>query len=297
MHIGLVLPTIGPGANPAGLDAAATVASELGWTSIWVTDHIMVPSGPEAEEYGTILEAVVSLSYVAARHDRLTIGTSVIIPPLRNSVLLAKQLATLDILSGGRLVVGVGVADSHDLPEFQNLGQEQRFESRGAILDETILLWRHLWSGEGPPFRGEFHRLEDYVFRPQPPQGDRIPIWVGGRSRRALRRVAAFADGYHAAQTGPADLEARLPLLQELLGPLGKPMPALSVRARVKPGVTPEGGPYVLGGTIPEMQADVRAFHALGVDDLVVVLGETEPERIRTAAHRFHEQVVGPALG
>lgn len=296
MEIGLILPTTGPGANPDGIDAGAEIAGELGWTSVWVTDHLMVPRGPEAAEYGTILEAIVSLTYVAARHEGLRIGTSVIVPPMRNSVILAKQLAAIDLFSGGRLTVGVGVADAHDLPEFKNLGQEARFTGRGSLVDETIALWRHLWSGQGPPFVGEHHVLDDYVFSPLPPQGGDIPIWVGGRSRRALRRTAELADGYHAAQTGPKDLEERLPLLRELLEPLGKPMPRLSVRTRVKPGDDSSGSPYALRGSPQQMQADVRRFAELGVSDLVVVLGETDPARISSAAVWFNEEVVLPAL-
>jgi probable F420-dependent oxidoreductase len=297
VEIGLILPTNGPGASRDGLDAATEIAVELGWTSVWVTDHLMVPQGPEAAEYGTILEAIVSLTYIAARYDHLRIGTSVIIPPMRNSVILAKQLATIDELSGGRLTVGVGVADTQDLQEFQNLGQEDRFRGRGALVDETIALWRHLWSGIGPPFVGEYHLLEDYVFSPLPPQGGNIPIWVGGRSQRALRRTAELADGYHAARTGPGDLEARLPLLQDLLEPLGRPMPTLSVRTRVKPGEDPSRTPYALRGSPLQMQADVRRFAELGVQDLVVVLDETDPERLVGAARWFNEEVALPALG
>ena len=297
VEIGLILPTSGPGANPDGIDGATEAAIELGWTSVWVTDHLLVPQGPEATEYGTILEAIVSLTYIAARHDRLRIGTSVIIAPMRNSVILAKQLATIDLLSGGRLTVGVGVADAQDLQEFKNLGQEERFRERGSLVDETIALWRHLWSGKGPPFLGEHHVLDDYVFSPLPPQGRNIPIWVGGRSRRALRRTAELADGYHAAQTGPKDLEARLPQLEKLLEGFGRPMPRLSIRARVKPGDDTSKKPYALRGSPQDMQADVRRFAELGVQDLVVVLGETDAERVAAAARWFNEEVVLPALG
>ena len=295
MEIGLVLPTIGSGASRESLDAGAEIVAELGWTSVWVTDHLMVPRGPEAGEYGTILEAVSSLSYVAARHQGLTIGTSAIIPPLRNSVILAKQLATIDLLSEGRLVVGVGVADSADLPEFRNLGAEDRFADRGALVDESIELWRHLWSGAEPPFTGRFHRLDDYVFQPLPPQGKDLPIWTGGRSARAVRRAAALADGYHAAQTGPEDLEARIPELEDLVSKLGRPMPTLSVRTRVRPGEEPRSI-YTICGSPREMAEQVRRFSEVGTEHLVVVLPAADPDGVRSAAARFHEDAVVPAL-
>jgi probable F420-dependent oxidoreductase len=295
METGLVLPTIGPGASRRAIDAAVAAAVRLGWASVWVTDHLMVPHGPEAEEYGTILEAVVSLGYVAGGGTGLTIGTSVLIPPMRNPVILAKQLATLDVLTGGKVIAGVGVADRHDLPEFTNLGAADRFTRRGAFVDETIALWRHLWSGGNPPFTGEFHDLQDYVFGPLPAQGGDLPIWTGGRSAAAIRRAALLADGYHAAQTGPSDLRERLPALQELCDEAGRAMPTLSVRARVHFG-SDHDHPYAISGDAGEMQNDVAEFAGLGVEHLVVVLGTTDPAELTGRAERFQSEVVEPAL-
>jgi len=295
MQIGLVLPTIGPGANRGAIDAAVTAATDLGWTSVWVTDHLMVPDGPEADEYGTILEAIVSLAYVAGRDTGLTIGTSVLIPPMRNPVILAKQLATLDVLTGGKVIAGVGVADRHDLPEFTNLGASERFTRRGAFVDETIALWRHLWSGGKPPFTSEFHDLQDYVFGPLPVQGGDLPIWTGGRSGAAIRRAASLADGYHAAQTGPSDLRERIPVLHALCDEAGRSLPTISVRARVHFG-SDHDHPYAISGDAPEMQVDVAEFAGLGVEHLVVVLGTTESDELRRRAERFQAEVVAPAL-
>jgi probable F420-dependent oxidoreductase len=295
MEIGLVLPTIGPGAGRESVEAGAETAVALGWTSVWVTDHLLVPRGSEADEYGTILEALVTLSYVAARFETLTVGTSAIIPPMRNPVVLAKELATLDVLSRGRLVVGVGVADRDDAGEFRNLGMEHRMSRRGDLVDESIALWRHLWSGDPAPFAGEFHHLDDYVFRPLPPQKGAIPIWTGGRSDRALVRAARLADGYHAARTGPDDLAERLPLLRRLCEEVDRPLPTLSVRARVhfRPR---RHDVYTIGGSAAEMRDDVRRFARLGVEHLIVVLDETEPARITAAARRLHDDVIAPAL-
>ena len=159
MKLGLILPTIGQGAGGEALAAAAETATTLGWNSVWVTDHLMVPAGPEAEEYGWVLEATTALTWVAAQFPKLRVGFSVIIPAMRDAPLLAKQLATIDFLTGGRLTVGVGSSETHDLPEYENLGKADRFARRGAYLDETIALWRHLWSGNTEPFRGEFHQL------------------------------------------------------------------------------------------------------------------------------------------
>jgi alkanesulfonate monooxygenase SsuD/methylene tetrahydromethanopterin reductase-like flavin-dependent oxidoreductase (luciferase family) len=255
-----------------------------------VTDHLLVPNGPEAQEYGTILEAIVSLTHVAALYPDLIIGTSVIVPPLRNSVILAKELATLDVLSRGRLIVGVGVADRGDLPEFQNVGAEARFQRRGELVDETIRLWRHLWSGAVTPFHGDFHHLDDYVFLPLPAQGPSLPIWTGGRSARALQRAAALADGYHAAQTSPEDIVERTPILQRLTIEAGRPFPTLSVRSRVRFDQEPRSV-YSLCGTSRQMAEQVRRFAEAGVDHLIVALGETDPDQIHAVANRFQNEV------
>lgn len=286
----MVLPTIGPGAGREGLEAGAAVAAELGWSSVWVTDHLMVPSGEEAAEYGTILEAIVSLTYVASRFESLRVGTSVIVPPMRNPVILAKQFATLDVLSGGRLTVGVGVADDSDLQEFRNLGVEHRMQRRGAFVDESIALWRHLWSGAPPPFIGEFFELDDYLFAPLPPQGGALPIWTGGRSARAMKRAASIADGYHSARTGPEDVARRVGELQALADGAGRPLPTISVRARLRFDEDPIPV-YSMCGSSSDVAADVRHFAEAGAQHLIVVLEETDPGLIRSIASRFQECV------
>ena len=297
MKIGLILPTIGQGAAGEVLDAGAGVAARLGWNSVWVTDHLLVPAGPEAEEYGWVLEATTALTWVAARHESLKVGFSVIIPAMRDAPLLAKQIATLDVLTGGRLIVGVGASDKDDLLEYENLGKGgERFERRGAYLDEAIALWRHLWSGRTDPFEGEFHQLRDFVFAPLPPQGESLPIWCGGRSGRALRRAAQLADGYHAAQTGPRDIAEKLPQLRAEAEKVGRAIGPVSVRIRVRFDAGPLSV-YSVHGCVAAMGAEIGAFAEAGVDELMLVLGTTDPAALVAAAERFHHEVYIPAVG
>lgn len=293
MRFGLVLPSIGRGAGPAALDAAAAACLEHGWTSVWVTDHLLVPRGEEATEYGYALDAITALSWTAARFAGLTVGTSVIVPAMRDAPLLAKQLATLDVLTGGRLIVGVGASDAHDDAEYANLGKSDRFARRGAYLDEAVALWRHLWAGRTDEFRGEFHTLADYCFQPLPPRGAAIPIWCGGRGQRAIRRTGELADGYHAAQTGPEQLRARIPQIAAAAGAAGRPLPALSVRARVKFGAAP-GPSYAIAGTHQDMTRELLEFAALGVSDVVLVLASSEPDQLTALARRFAREVIAP---
>jgi probable F420-dependent oxidoreductase len=182
------------GARREVIEAAADVSVRLGWRTVWTTDHVLVPHG-EADEYARIYEVLITLAWVAAGHPQLKLGTSVIVAPQRNAVVLAKELATLDDLSGGRLCVGVGAGWVE--AEFANLGEGRRYRQRGAYLDETIRLWRHLWSGSTAPFEGQFHRFVDFLFEPLPVQRERVPILIGGPSPGALRRAGVLGDGYH----------------------------------------------------------------------------------------------------
>jgi alkanesulfonate monooxygenase SsuD/methylene tetrahydromethanopterin reductase-like flavin-dependent oxidoreductase (luciferase family) len=177
VKFGLSLRNTGTGSSLEAIEAGAETAEHLGWETVWTTDHVLVPHSA-AVEYGRTFEAIATLAWVGARHPRLKLGTSVIVVPQRNAVLLAKELATLDVLSDGRLIAGVGIGWSEG--EFANLGVADRFHRRGAYLDETIRLWRHLWSGSADPFEGDFHAFRDFVFGPVPVQGERLPIVVGG---------------------------------------------------------------------------------------------------------------------
>ena len=294
MRVGLILPTMGRRASAQAVDRAAAVAAELGWSSVWATDHMMVPPGDEEGTYGSILEALTTLAWIAGRHAGLRLGTSVVVPAMRDAPQLAKELATLDVLSEGRLIVGVGVGDRGDVAEWSNLGKAERMGHRGAYLDESIVLWRHLWSGSREPFAGTFHRLESFVFDPLPAQGARLPIWTGGRSDAALTRAATLCDGYHASQTSPDDLRQRWPLLLERARAAGRPRPALSVRSRVRFD-QPAGPVYSLHGSARQMIEELHAFDQVGVDELVVVFeGSEEAADVEASLRRFEAQVLVP---
>jgi alkanesulfonate monooxygenase SsuD/methylene tetrahydromethanopterin reductase-like flavin-dependent oxidoreductase (luciferase family) len=294
MRIGLILPTMGRNAAAAAVDAAAGIATELGWSSVWATDHMMVPRGEEAGTYGSILEALTTLAWIGGRHPTLKLGTSVVVPAMRDAPQLAKELATLDVLSNGRLIVGVGVGDRGDLPEWSNLGKAERMAVRGAYLDEAIALWRHLWSGATGPFNGRFHTVEDFIFDPLPAQGAKLPIWTGGRSDAAVTRAATLCDGYHASQTGPQDLRERWPVVMEGARAAGRSRPTLSVRSRVRFDAT-AGPVYSLHGSPRQMIDELLAFDEVGVDELVVVFeSSTDSPDVEQAMRRFQAEVWEP---
>jgi probable F420-dependent oxidoreductase len=287
MDYGLVLPSLGDDANLAGLETAIDLAARHGFTDVWTTDHILV-GHDAAEDYGRLYEAVTTLAWAAARNGQLRLGASVIVVPMRESVLLAKQLATVDALSRGRLIAGFGVGWNRH--EFANVGADARFEVRGAYLEETINLCRHLWSGSTTPFEGRFARFDDFVFGPLPDQGASLPIWIGARDERALRRVGRLADGYHSSATSPSSYAPRIPTIRAAAEAAGRPMPRLSARVRVELGAAPESF-FTLHGSAEDVAAGIREYAALGVDHLALAFPPRDGAALVEAVERFVSEV------
>ena len=287
MDFGICLPNFPDGASPDGIDAAAEAAERLGWPTVWTTDHVLVPRDAAAD-YGRIYDAILTLGWVGARHPGLRLATSVIVVPQRNAVVVAKELATLDSLTGGRVIAGVGVGWNRT--EFANLAMGDRFRVRGAYLDETIRLWRHLWSGSTEPFAGRFHSIDDFVFGPLPAQGADLPIVVGGRAEPALRRAGTIGDGYHSSVSSPGQYGERVPVIRAAAEAAGRSMPWLSARARVEFETASSG--YAIRGTPEEMAAEVGEFADVGVTHLGLWFGATDAGEVVARAERFAREVV-----
>lgn len=200
MKFGVCLPTFRYGAEPTvdHILAVAHAAEELGYDSVWGGDHILVPADMKRMRFFS--EPLVTLGVVAGECKRLELGTSVIIAPLREPLVLAKQVATLDYLSRGRVILGLGVGWMER--EFDYLNAD--FHQRGKLLNETIRMLRAVYGSVPASFKGEFYEFGDAVLEPQPAQPDGPPIWVGGSSEYAHRRAGELADGWHSDDT-PAD--------------------------------------------------------------------------------------------
>ena len=294
MDFALALENHGRGVSPDGIAASADAVERHGWRSLYAVDHLAVDHGQE-RDYGRILEALLSLTWIAATHPRLRVATGVIVPPMRDAMQLAKEIATLDVLTGGRVLVGVGVGDNEDEGEYRNLGKGDRFHVRGRYLDETIALWRHLWSGRTDPFVGQFHNLTDYCFEPLPVQGGNLPILSGGRSDRALSRVGRLSDGLYSSRWGPDDLAPRWPGMLATARENGMPRPYLATRVRVRIDAAADGR-YSLCGRPEDMVADLVRFADIGVDEFVAVFATTDATEIDRVTTRFQHEVVEPFL-
>jgi probable F420-dependent oxidoreductase len=196
MHFGVILPNFGRDSNPDGIRRVAELAEELGFDSVWTTEHIIV--APDAvDPYGRVYDPLVTLGWIAGWTERIGLGTSIILVPLHNPIHLAKEVATLQELSGGRFTLGVGMG-WHE-PEYEFMGVP--FKGRGRRGDEGIRLMRALWNGE-KNFEGEFWSFHDATSEPHPSP---VPeIWVGGSSERALRRARELGDAWHPSRgSGP----------------------------------------------------------------------------------------------
>jgi probable F420-dependent oxidoreductase len=176
-------------ASPEAIIAAARKAEEVGFDAIFVNDHIIVGDDARSAPWTNVYDPFVSMSFIAAHTSRIGVGVSVLIMPYRNPIATAKALATLDLMSGGRVTVGVGVGWNES--EFDALGVP--FHERGARTNEYLRLWQACWSQGKVSFAGKFVSFADMHVNPKPVQRPHPPIWIGGTSDAALRRAARFA--------------------------------------------------------------------------------------------------------
>ncbi len=286
MRYGFYLPTRGELANRAAIAALARTGEAAGFHSAMVADHVVFPvqsrstypytvSG-EHPSHGDALEQASILAFVAGITERLRLVSSVLILPYRNPVLTAKMLATIDVLSDGRLTVGVGVGWLEE--EFTAL-RAGDFDRRGAVSDEYLQIFRKLWSESPASHEGEFYSFDQIRCEPFPIQRPGPPIWVGGHSRAALRRTARFGDGWHpvgaiaAVPLPPAEMRDKLAELRRLTEAAGRDFAALTISYKAPlydialPG--PDGGRKPFSGGPGQIAEDIFRFAAIGVHELI----------------------------
>jgi probable F420-dependent oxidoreductase len=295
MRYGFTLPGRGPLAAPDNLATIAKRGEELGYHLLLFGDHIVVPrhiASPypytETGEFpgsasGEAMEQLTVLAFLAGQTRTIRLVTSVIIVPHRNPLVAAKALATLDVLSKGRLVVGVGVGWMRE--EFEALGLPP-FDERGAVTDEYIRAFKELWTSDDPSFEGKYCRFSNIAFLPKPVQRPHPPIWVGGESRRALRRAAELGNGWYPISSNPQfplgepeQLTASLQRLAAYAKEAARDPAEIDVVYRTPDyqltkngkGAIPSTGarrPFV--GSADEIAADIRRYEAMGVGSLVL---------------------------
>jgi probable F420-dependent oxidoreductase len=243
VEVGVVLPTAGPKAAVENVTTVARWAEDLGFGSVWVTDHVILPERVESwypyRSHGRWdyppttpwWDPLLALLYAGTVAPSVRLGTSVLVAPLRHPVLLAKQVATLDLLSGGRVILGIGAGWMRE--EFALVGAG--FEDRGRRAEEMVELMRALWTGRTVEFEGRYFRVRGACMWPRPVQ-ERIPVVWGGHSDAALRRAARSGDGWHPTQIPLDRLREGVTQLRALWEEAGRNPSALLVVAR--PGTT-----------------------------------------------------------
>jgi len=249
----------------------ATRAEQTGYSSLWVSDHLLVPETGGTIPAIEIMDPIPTLAYAAAITKTIRLATSVLVVPYRNPIHIAKELATLDRLCNGRLVVGA--ASGWLEAEFDALGAS--FAKRGPFTDEAIRLWRELWSNPTPRFDGEFTKLAGTMhFGPRPAAG-KIPIVIGGLSKRACRRAIELGDGWHGSRMKPDEIAMRLGWLKEIAARKGRSLDGFAVSHRVYIGFAErwtETGGYVQGIMAPprELADYLMRYDALGIEEILV---------------------------
>ena len=281
MNIGLSIPRL---PDAPGIRRFVQRAEELGFESVLAGDHLLLPTGgtnqypytadgsfsrPADEPF---LETMTLLGYMAACTDTIKLGSTVIILPYRNPLVQAKMFASLDVLTGGRMICGVGVGWLEQ--EFDTLGVP--YAERGPMSDEFLEIFRVLWTQANPEFHGKYYDIEGIQFYPKPVQQPYIPIWVGGHSRPALRRVARYGDCWHTTRQTPDFVAQNLPYLRAQTERAGRDPAAISISLKRSLHFTDldatQEASVLTGGaviaTTQEVIDDVHYCRELGIDQL-----------------------------
>jgi probable F420-dependent oxidoreductase len=313
MDVGLTIPTRGPLATP---DAIATIvgrAEELGFAHLSVSDHLVVPraigsrypysaSGawPGAAS-GECLEQLTLLAYLAAISRKPRLITAVAVIPYRGAMHTAKIVATIDVLSNGRMVLGAGAGWLKE--EFEAVGAPA-FEERGRVTDEYLEAFKLLWTEDEPRFAGRHLRFENVSFLPKPVQKPHPPIWVGGESPAALRRAARYGDSWFPIGNNPRhplDTVARFTegvhRLHRVAEQHGRDPKSIGLAFyanwfdETKTLSVDDGQRHILTGSAAQLAEDIAALGALGVTDLVLNLQRDTLERSLESMQHFADEI------
>lgn len=314
MQIGFNLPNSGPLSAVSSMVEIAQQGEAMGYDYLTLTDHVVLPDtrvpGYPYSETGEFYESapierheqLMGMAYIAAKTTRVRLVAAVMVVPHRPAVLAAKMLATLDVLSGGRLVVGIGAGWLKS--EFDAVVTTP-FAERGAVTDEYIDAFKVLWSERSPRFAGKYVKVEGVVLEPKPVQQPHPPIWVGGESGPSMRRAARVGDVWypigsnnqHLLDTLPR-LKAGIARLRQLTAERGRDPNAVGVAYRVKrygavvPPIATDGERRLFSGTDADVTNDLRTLRDLGVTAIDIDFGRPTSAEVIAEMRRFHAEII-----
>jgi probable F420-dependent oxidoreductase len=288
---GLQFANQGPFAQPELAATLAESAEEAGFESVWAVEHVVFPRGhssryeftrdgklPEGGDRGQeadLPDPLIWLSYIAARTTRIRLATGILILPQRNPLITAKELATLDVLSGGRVSIGVGIGWLEE--EFEALGVP--WARRGDRTEEYIKAMRALWREGDASFTGDFTSFTRVIMQPKPVQPAGVPLIIGGHRAPAARRAGRVGDGFFPAIYPPQETLVRLPKLIEIMRESAR-----------EAGRNPDAIEITSGGA--RRAHDIGPWVDLGVDRMVIRARSTEPFALREELLRFGDEVI-----
>ncbi|MDX2157909.1 MAG: LLM class F420-dependent oxidoreductase [Hyphomicrobiaceae bacterium] len=315
MRFGVNILSRGPMANRAGYKAVASAAERLGFDFVSANDHVVVPADidsryPYTEEgdwagrnTGQCLDVLSTLTFLAGCTERVRLLSSVMVVPHRPAILAAKMIATADVLSEGRMVIGVGAGWMKE--EIEALGAPP-YEARGKVTDEYIAAFRELWTKPRPEMKGAFVEFSSILFEPKPVAKPHPPIWVGGESPAAMRRAVRLGDGWYPASSNPAN---RLDTASRVAAAMGQFKALCETAGRVPASITLahvvlwpvnwtaeaaiSGGRRTFTGSSEQMREDAATLAAAGVTDVNVSFPAPTVQETVEKMERFAEEVMG----
>jgi probable F420-dependent oxidoreductase len=285
MKVGVNLLNWGPGVSPDAMARWASLAEALGYHLVMISDHVAPTPDVVAKYPAPIYDPFTTLGWLAGTTRTIELGTTVIILPYRHPVQTARVAATVDRLSGGRFIFGVGVGWSQ--PEFESLGVQ--FARRGAIANDHLAAIKKLWASDVASHSGPFVSFKDVHTAPRPLRAPHPPIWVGGSSDAALRRAVRYGDAWHPNRVRMDWLrDTGLPKLAQIAAAEGKPVPALCPRIRLQLTDSPVPDDQRLAGqgTLDQMRKDLEGLQSLGATYVLLDSAGDDPQ-----ATRHHEPV------
>ena len=314
MQIGFNLPISGPMSSPESLTRIAQQGEALGYDYLTLTDHVVLPNlrvpGYPYSESGEFFgegperrhEQLTAAAFIAAKTTRIRLVLAVMVVPHRPAVLAAKMLSTIDVLSDGRLVVGIGAGWLQG--EFDAVVGPP-FAARGRVMDEYLIAFRNMWTEEAPHFEGNWVKYDGISFEPKPVQKPRPPIWVGGESGPSLRRAARFGDAWYPIGSNSKHLLDTLPRycagiarLRQLTAKAGREPTSVALTYRVKrygeavPAKASDGERRLFSGSNTEIIADLQALCDLGVGAVDIDFERSDLKDTVAEMRRFKEQVI-----
>jgi probable F420-dependent oxidoreductase len=314
MQFGFSAPVAGPLSTPENLARIAQDGEKIGYDFASFSDHVVIPRDIEAKypysdtgEFpaGSRVdrhEQLTALAFIAGKTTRLRLVTSVTVVPHRPAVLLAKILASIDVLSNGRLTFGIGAGWMRE--EFEALGLPP-FPERGAVTDEYLDACRELWTKDDPRFDGRYVKFANILFQPKPVQKPYPPIWVGGESGPALRRTARIGDGWYPIGTNPQHrldsmkrFQAGVERLRRLTREAGRDPSQIALAYRVSswgkslPARADDGERRLFSGETTDIVSDLLAFREFGVGHVDFGFAGVSADEMITNMRRFREDVL-----